>query len=153
MKFEYYLLQLKLFQMRPITLFYGKPFFRFKKKLACCNERPCTRVRRIQKKNTDYLFSIVSSNCDCLKTVSLDVNRKGGRIWQPFLMLMRRTRPIGLHNCFSIQSELVPSQRFWLVWFNHSNCLEMCPSKTLLITDGYWSPCTAYIPTEYFQMA
>ena len=27
MKFEYYLLQLKLFQMRPITIFYGKPFF------------------------------------------------------------------------------------------------------------------------------
>ena len=32
MKFEYYLLQLKLFKMRPITIFYGKPFFRFKKK-------------------------------------------------------------------------------------------------------------------------
>ena len=32
MKFEYYLLQLKLFQMRPITIFYGKPFFRFFKK-------------------------------------------------------------------------------------------------------------------------
>ena len=32
MKFEYCLLQLKLFQMRPITIFYGKPFFRFKKK-------------------------------------------------------------------------------------------------------------------------
>ena len=29
MKFEYYLLQLKLFQMRPIAIFYGKPFFRF----------------------------------------------------------------------------------------------------------------------------
>ena len=29
MKFEYYLLQLKLFQMRPIIIFYGKPFFRF----------------------------------------------------------------------------------------------------------------------------
>ena len=29
MKLEYYLLQLKLFQMRPITIFYGKPFFRF----------------------------------------------------------------------------------------------------------------------------
>ena len=27
MKLEYYLLQLKLFQMRPITIFYGKPFF------------------------------------------------------------------------------------------------------------------------------
>ena len=41
MKFEYYLLQLKLFQMRSITLFYGKPFLRFKKKLiASCNERP-----------------------------------------------------------------------------------------------------------------
>ena len=32
MKLEYNLLQLKLFQMRPITIFYGKPFFRFKKK-------------------------------------------------------------------------------------------------------------------------
>ena len=32
MKFEYYLLQWKLFQMRPITVFYDKPFFRFKKK-------------------------------------------------------------------------------------------------------------------------
>ena len=32
MKFEHYFLQLKLFQMRPITIFYGKPFFRFKKK-------------------------------------------------------------------------------------------------------------------------
>ena len=27
MKFEYYLLKLKPFQMRPITIFYGKPFF------------------------------------------------------------------------------------------------------------------------------
>ena len=32
MKFEYYLLQLKIFQMRPITIFNGKPFFRFFKK-------------------------------------------------------------------------------------------------------------------------
>ena len=32
MKFEHYLLQLKLFQMRPITIFYGKPFFKIKKK-------------------------------------------------------------------------------------------------------------------------
>ena len=31
MKFEYYLLQLKFFQMRPITIFYGKPFFILKK--------------------------------------------------------------------------------------------------------------------------
>ena len=39
MKFEYYLLQLKLFQIRPITLFYGKPFFRFKKKLIACSNK------------------------------------------------------------------------------------------------------------------
>ena len=39
MKFEYYLLQLKLFQMRPITVFFDKPFFRLKKKfIASCND-------------------------------------------------------------------------------------------------------------------
>ena len=50
MKFEYYLLQLKLFQMRPITIFYGKPFFRFKKKLiAHCNERPCSSTGVVEE--------------------------------------------------------------------------------------------------------